>query len=80
VAVEPLDANLLVPAALDDPRDSGGIVAVAFVGLHLRHGLMPSSMQMTGNPAFPSPDAYAHQAAGRGKLPSKRKMLRRRDG
>jgi hypothetical protein len=24
-------------AALDDPRDSGGIVAVAFVGLHLQH-------------------------------------------
>ncbi len=31
---EPLDLDLLVPTALHDPRDPGGIVTIALVDLH----------------------------------------------
>ena len=39
MSIERLDADLFVPAALHDARDAGGIVAIAFVDLHLQRSL-----------------------------------------
>jgi hypothetical protein len=43
MAIEILDADLLVPSALHDAGDTGSIVAIAFVDLHLQCGLGGSS-------------------------------------
>src|SRR5262245_64470425 len=39
MTIQPLDANLLVPTALHDPRDAKGVIAIALVDLHPQHRL-----------------------------------------
>src|SRR5262245_66614312 len=39
MTIQTPDANLLVPTALHDPRNTKGIIAIALVDLHLQHRL-----------------------------------------
>ena len=53
MAIERLDADLLVPAALHDAGDTGGVVAIAFVDLHFQGGLgVPGIDANDGQPAL----------------------------